>query len=165
MPEWLDDNTIKGEMDEEAFRADVKRQMQERIERETQEGKPHNYGNDGFGIVYEEGYRFHDVRCVLRVLRYFAVSLSRRGEADIDNARLWRREGWKGMNLIGKHVVLEPVEGDGPVLKDTELLWRDSLQYQQEEWTLRQQWEDMERQAEKDCREFANFLLLPDKKE
>lgn len=164
MTEWLDDDHLVGEMPDEEFEAAVRDTMDRRIAKEQHEGKPLNYGNDGYVMVYQEGFRFHAVRCTLQVLRYWWVTRNPDGPVEVCPATPWspseRHPGWKGLNRVGRHVVLEPVEGNESPLPNSELLWRDSLHGWQDEWTLRQQWDDMLQSAEADCRELSLLVAI-----
>jgi len=144
MTEWIDDNTIKGELSAAEFRQKVIENMKARIAKEQKEGKPGNYGNDGYVTVYQELRRHNGTSYWLRVIRYFAVS-----RPDFEPM------GVRAINSIGKHVVVEsPVEIPYD-LKDfldlSEFLYRDSLHSHQMDWTLKQQWEALDELAVSDC--------------
>ena len=147
MPTWLDDNTIEGEMSQEEFLKKVNETMTARAEKETKEGHPGNYGNDGLITIYEEEQSHAGINYWQRVLRYFAVTRLPGGIFEFRQ---------HGMNKIGKHVVVEHKGAHPPYeLKDllglSEFLYHDSLHSGQEDWTLRQQWEEMDDWARADC--------------
>ena len=145
MPEWLDDNTIKGELNDEQFQLAVKKKMEERIALEEKEHQPGNYGNDGLVSVYQEEQQVNGIKYQLRVCRYFAVQRNPDG---------FEVQTGRGMNKIGKHVVVEsntrPDYGLRDFLGLDEFLWQDTLHSGQENWSLKQQWEYAESMAKND---------------
>lgn len=147
MPTWLDENTIQGEMSHEEFLKKVKETMTARVEKEDKEGCPANYGNDGLITIYEEIKQHAGVSYKLIALRYFAVARLPGG---------FELQPGRGMNTVGKHVVVEH-DGASPsyelkeLLGLNEFLYHDSLHSGQESWTLRQQWEAMDSLAKADC--------------
>lgn len=147
MPNWLDENTIAGEMSEDDFIKEVTKLMRARVEKEEHEGIPRNYGNDGMITIYEENKTHAGVAYQLKALRYFAVCRLPEGLFELRNG---------GMNKIGKHVVVES-EGPGPsyelrqLLGLDDFLYHDTLHSGQEDWTLKQQWEDADNLAKEDC--------------
>lgn len=148
MPTWLDDNSIEGEMSQEEFIKTVMETMTARVEKETKEGYPGNYGNDGLVVIYEETKQQNSITYKLKALRYFAIRRLPYEHFELQPER--------GMNKIGKHIVVES-DGVEPsydlkrLLGLDEFLFHDSLHSGQEDWTLRQQWEEMDRWAQLDC--------------
>lgn len=147
MPKWVDANTIEGELSNDQFTVKVMETMRARVEKEEKENHPGNYGNDGLVVIYEETKQHAGVNYKLKALRYFAVRRLPYGHFEIQPQR--------GMNKIGKHVVVE-YEAEPPyklknLLGLDEFLYHDSLHVGQEDWTLRQQWEEMDRWATVDC--------------
>lgn len=145
---WLDENTIQGEMPQEEFIKTVMETMTARVEKETKENYPGNYGNDGLVVIYEETKQHNGVTYKLKALRYFAVRRLPYGHFELQLER--------GMNKIGKHVVTESDGVEPPydlkqLLGLDEFLYHDSLHGGQEDWTLKQQWDEIDRWAQVDC--------------
>lgn len=160
MPIWLNENTIQGEMSDEDFLRKVNEQMNARVEKELKEGRLGDYGNDGLINVYEERCSHNGIYYWLRVPRYFAVARLPDGIFELRD---------HGMNKIGKHVVVEH-DGASPTyeLKEmlglSEFLYHDSLHSGQEDWTLRQQWEEMDNWAKIDCERIDSLAAEFDQK-
>jgi hypothetical protein len=146
MPKWVDDNTVEGEMSEEAFWASVHEEMAERMAKEEKEGRPGNYGNDGTVEVFSEEQEYKGIHYRLAVIRYFAVR--RLPDGTIEPS------GHKGMNSIGKWVVVESKTRPPSDLRDLlhldDFLWHETIHAGQENWSLRQQWEYAVSQAQND---------------
>ena len=148
MPTWLDDNNIVGELSDDEFIKQVMEGMRRRAQKEEEEDNPGNYGNDGLITAYQETKQHAGVSYKLIALRYFAVTRLPRGHFELRSGR--------GMNKVGKHVVAEHDGVDPPYeLKEllglSEFLFHDSLHSGQEDWSLRQQWEEMNNWAKADC--------------
>jgi len=148
MPTWLDDNNIVGELSNDEFIKQVMESMRKRVQKEEEEGHPGNYGNDGMVTVYQETKQHAGVSYKLIALRYFAITRMPGGHFELQPGR--------GMNKVGKHVVVE-YDGASPsyelkeLLGLSEFLYHDSLHSGQEDWTLRQQWEEIDNWAKADC--------------
>jgi hypothetical protein len=140
--EWIDDNHIKGEMTDDQFLGEVVKIAKTRdIAR---------HGRDGFIKVYEERFEYKGVPYIIKVLRYFQIGVP------INEI--------KGINKIGKHAVLEYppelndlarfLEDISSITGFSEFLWRDTLHYNQQNWTLKQMVEQMHMEA----RECIDYL-------
>jgi len=150
MPKWLDNNHIVGEMTDEEFIAAVNQVMTARVEKERKEGRPGNYGNDGYIRVYEETHKHNGITYELAVLRYFAVNRLPNGCFELRNNHK--------PNALGKHVVVEGKDGNQPLSYDLreflgldEFLYHDTLHSGMEYWTLKEQWKYAEKLAWEDC--------------
>lgn len=160
MPKWLDDNTIEGELSNEEFIKQVMEQMTARVEKEEKEINRGNYGNDGLITVYEEEKSHAGLHYKLKALRYFAVTRLPYGHFELRDAR---------MNKLGKHVVVE-TDREGlsyevlNLLNLGDFLWHDTLHADQEDWSLKKQWEYAESLAVQDCELVANLEVQFDNK-
>jgi hypothetical protein len=145
---WLDENHIDGEMGQAEFEAAVMRDMAERVKKETAEGKPRNYGNDGITVVFRSDDEAYGIPYSLIVCRYWAVLRNPDGTFTL------RPEDELKWNRINKHVCLEsecrPSYGLRDFLGWDDLLWRDSNHLFQKDWNLQQQWDWCEQRAMED---------------
>lgn len=156
MPIWINDNQIKGELSEEQFLHKVRDLMLCRIDKETKESKPGNYGNDGIVEIYREEVVYKDIRFNIIVLRYFAVNREKNGSISL----------WQGkvINKIGKHVVVEGFSKLSSTLENLldlyDFLWHDSLHSFMEDLTLKEQWSLMLKLAKKDIDKLIDVPTL-----
>jgi hypothetical protein len=152
MPEWLNDNTVTAELSDQAFEDQVQKQMRDRVAKENKEGRPGNYGNDGLVVVYEEEKEIEGIKFQLKILRYFAVKRTADG-FEIQKDR--------GMNKVGKHVVVESSTRPSYDLRDflslDEFLWQDTLHSWQNDMTVRRQWNEAEEMARDDINLIKNL--------
>ena len=158
MSNWIDENTIEGELSQDDFLAKVNAIMSARVQQETQEKRPGNYGNDGIVPLYEEKCQHLGIHYLLKVIGYFAVDRLLNGKFRL---RGGRGTGIKGFNRIGKHIVVEhslSIPCDlSEFLGLSEFLWCDTIHAGQEEWTLQKQWEWAEAKAKTDCQRISTL--------
>lgn len=137
--EWIDDNHIKGEMSDEEF--------MEKVDEIAKTRDIRRYGRDGNIVVYEERFEYKGIPYIIKILRYFQIGV--------------RLHEMRGLNKIGKFAVLEYSEEIAELAKFLnelpseftgiyDWLWRDTLHFGQEDWTLKQMVEQMHREA-KEC--------------
>jgi len=146
------ENVIEGEMSDADFRKAVVNRMEDRVEKESEEGQ--KYGNDGFMTVYREKRSHWGVHYELAASRYFAVNRLPDNQFELTDYRI---------NASGKHVV---VEGErlppnlGELLGLDEFLWHDTLHFWQLDWPLKKQWEYAEKLAIQDCERLGPDLII-----
>lgn len=147
---YLDQNRLEGELSDAEFEKRAKQQVKERDARAK--GDHSMYGNDGTVEVFSKLYIYKGWFFNLKVIRYFAgqmvegsFELSRGGLGALGPISS-RFDSFLGMNVIGKHVVIEyeersksRVEKFSRSHKWSEFLWHDSLHVDQETWSLRDQ--------------------------
>ena len=135
---WINENHLESEISDSEF--------QQKVEEEARTRDLKKYGRDGYFIVYEEKFIYKAIPYFIKVLRYYQIGVP------LDEVR--------GCNHLGKHAVLEFT----PEVKELsnfldiiqnltglyEFLWADTLHSGQENWTLKQMVNEMQRQAKED---------------
>jgi hypothetical protein len=135
---WIDDNNLEGEMSDSDF--------SKKIEEETKTRNIQTHGRDGNFQVFEKKFCHRGLYYFVKVIRYYQISVSLKEIS--------------GMNKIGKWAVLEYdksiknivdfISQHQDFFEYYEFLYADTLHSHNENQTLKQMFEEMKKQGQKD---------------
>ncbi len=135
---WLNTNQIEGEMSDSDF--------SKKIETEKKTRNIAVYGRDGHFVIFEKKFCHRGLSYFIRVNRYYQIGIPLKEIS--------------GMNKIGKWAILEYdksikdiadfISQHQDFFEYYEFLWVDTLHIHNENQTLKQMFEEMKKQAEKD---------------
>jgi hypothetical protein len=141
--EFIDENNVKGEMSDTDFKKEIEKEAEKRKD------DMHRWGRDGNKEVFCERREYKGIPYLIKIIRYFQIGVP------LDQI--------KGMNSLGKWAVLEYPEEVKPIadllstIEQTtglyEFLYGDTLHSGQENWTLKQMVNQMDKQAHVDIDE------------